>query len=53
MRRAASSRWVAEWARMMEEVPATEFVGYTENAVMDAKVVAIVAEGQQVEEPCR
>ena len=33
-----------------KEVPATEFVGYTENAVMDAKVVAIVAEGQQVEE---
>ena len=33
-----------------KEVPATEFVGYTENAVMDAKVVAIVAEGQQVDE---
>ena len=33
-----------------KEVPATQFVGYTENAVMDAKVVAIVAEGQQVEE---
>ncbi len=33
-----------------KEVPATEFVGYTENAVMDARVVAIVAEGQQVDE---
>ena len=33
-----------------KEVPATQFVGYTENAVMDAKVVAIVAEGQQVDE---
>ncbi|MEY8418714.1 alanine--tRNA ligase [Oscillospiraceae bacterium 44-5] len=33
-----------------KEVSATEFVGYTENAVMDAKVVAIVAEGQQVDE---
>ncbi len=33
-----------------KEVPATEFVGYIEDAVADAKVVAIVAEGQQVEE---
>ncbi len=33
-----------------KEVPATEFVGYTENVVMDAKVVSIVAEGQQVDE---
>ena len=33
-----------------KEVPATQFVGYTEHAVMDAKVVAIVAEGQQVDE---
>ena len=33
-----------------KEVPATEFVGYTENAVMDAKVVAIVVEGELVDE---
>ncbi len=33
-----------------KEVPATEFVGYTEDTVLDAKVVAIVAEGQQVDE---
>ena len=33
-----------------KEVPATEFVGYTEDTVADAKVVAIVAEGQQVDE---
>ena len=33
-----------------KEVPATQFVGYTETRVMDAKVVAIVAEGQQVDE---
>jgi alanyl-tRNA synthetase len=33
-----------------KEVPATEFVGYIEDAVADAKVVAIVAEGQQVDE---
>ncbi|NBI08487.1 alanine--tRNA ligase [Colidextribacter sp. OB.20] len=33
-----------------KEVPATEFVGYTEDTVNDAKVVAIVAEGQQVDE---
>ena len=33
-----------------KEVPATEFVGYTENMVLNAKVVAIVAEGEQVDE---
>ena len=33
-----------------KEVPATEFVGYIEDTVADAKVVAIVAEGQQVDE---
>ena len=33
-----------------KEVPATEFVGYTEDRVLDAKVVAIVAEGEQVDE---
>lgn len=33
-----------------KEVPATQFVGYTQDAVQDAKVVAIVAEGQQVDE---
>ncbi len=33
-----------------KEVPATQFVGYTESVVDDAKVVAIVAEGQQVDE---
>jgi len=33
-----------------KEVPPTEFVGYTENVVTDAKVVAIVAEGEQVDE---
>src|SRR5699024_12624333 len=29
-----------------KEVPETEFVGYETNTVLDAKVVAIVAEGQ-------
>ncbi len=33
-----------------KEVPATEFVGYTEHMLLDAKVVAIVAEGAQVDE---
>ncbi len=33
-----------------KDIPATEFVGYTENAVADARVVAIVAEGEQVDE---
>ena len=33
-----------------KEVPATQFVGYTEHTVTDARVVAIVAEGQQVDE---
>ncbi len=33
-----------------KEVPATQFVGYTEDTVAGAKVVAIVAEGQQVDE---
>ncbi|MEY8403893.1 alanine--tRNA ligase [Oscillospiraceae bacterium 44-34] len=33
-----------------KEVPATKFVGYIEDTVADAKVVAIVAEGQQVDE---
>ena len=33
-----------------KEVPATEFVGYDKSLVTDAKVVAIVAEGEQVDE---
>ncbi len=33
-----------------KDVPETEFVGYTENAVMDAKVVALVVENELAEE---
>ena len=33
-----------------QEMPATEFVGYDYDAIDDAKVLAIVAEGQQVDE---
>jgi len=33
-----------------KEVPATEFMGYTQDRVVDAKVVAIVAEGEQADE---
>ena len=33
-----------------QEMPATEFVGYDYDAIDDAKVLAIVADGQQVEE---
>ena len=40
------------WAgvKFGQEMPATEFVGYDYDAIDDAKVLAIVAEGQQVEE---
>ena len=33
-----------------KEVPPTRFVGYTQSTITDAKVVAIVAEGEQVDE---
>jgi len=33
-----------------KEVPATEFVGYTQDRVLDAKVVALVVENEQAEE---
>ena len=33
-----------------KEVPATQFVGYTEDTVRDARVVAIVVEGELVDE---
>ncbi len=33
-----------------KDVPETKFVGYTENAVSDAKVVALVVENEQAEE---
>ncbi len=33
-----------------QDMPATEFVGYDYDAIDDAKVLAIVAEGQQVDE---
>ncbi len=33
-----------------KDVPETEFVGYTENAIMDAKVVALVVENELAEE---
>ena len=33
-----------------KEVPATEFVGYTNTAINDAKVVALVVENEQAEE---
>ena len=33
-----------------KDVPETEFVGYTENTIADAKVVALVVENEQAEE---
>ena len=33
-----------------KDVPETEFVGYTENTITDAKVVALVVENEQAEE---
>ncbi|MBM6756330.1 alanine--tRNA ligase [Collinsella tanakaei] len=36
------------WVELTDEVPATEFVGYDANRIDDAKVVAIVANGESV-----